>query len=239
MLKKLLTISFSGILFLTLTSFVVAKESSEREREREREEHQFTPEISVTQAERIQEREEKMMELKERIEEKKASVSARLEERKRVRVEGFWQKLTTRLSAAVDRLDMLIQRIESRLSTIEQNNPDEDTTDIHEQLDQARNDLADAKTKLSALDEIAQEALGSENPKDAFEVVRESIKEVKELLVEVHRTLVHVIGDVRGLRVGQEDLNGVTATPTVEVTVTPTVVVTATPSPEPTITPTI
>jgi len=182
-------------------------------------ENRYDPKIKVVQREREREHEEFRNEIKERVKEriqdKKASISARLTELRRERVESYWNKLTTRLSAAIDRLDILTQRIESRLATLEKNNPGTETTSIHTQITEAKTKLAEAKTKLAALEIVVQEALDSDTPNDSFGVVREGISEIKGLLVEVHRILVHIIGDIRGLRINQEDLNGETVSPTV------------------------
>ena len=46
--------------------------------------------------------------------------------------------------------------------------------------------------------------LENDDPKEAFLVIKNTIKEIKSDLVEVHQLLVHLIGDIKGLRVGVE-----------------------------------
>lgn len=221
---------FTAILFSSV-SFVVAEDVDSSA-------SQFTPKISVSQTEQRLEKQEMLKKLKAQVSEKretkKASIAAKLTEKRRVNIERFWQQMVGRLEAAINRLDRLVQRIESRVDKLQETNPEINTSAIESQLSEAKTKLGTAKTKLAALSEVVETALDSENPKDAFEVVSTGIKEVKKLLREVHSILVHVIGDIKGLRVGNEDLNDLSPTVKLSPTVSPTLTLTPTPSPIPT-----
>ncbi len=199
---------------------------------------QITPKISVSQTEQRIEKQEMLKKLKAQVAEKreikKASIAAKLTEKRRVNVERFWQQMVRRLEAAIDRLDRLVQRIESRVDKLQESNPDVNTSAIESQLSEAKTKLGTAKAKLAALSEVVETALDSESPKDAFGVVSTGIKDVKKLLKEVHTILVHVIGDVKGLRVGDEDLNDLSPTVKISPTISLTPTLTPTPSPIPT-----
>ena len=185
---------------------------------------------------RIEERkkliEEKKLEIQKRVEVKKASAEARLSENRIEKIRAYWQRLKTRLLAAVERIERLVERIESRLAKVEEGSSDSDTTSINDDLEKAKALLSDASVKIETADELVEDALASQNPKEAFKVVRNLVKDIKEDLVEVHRLLVHLIGDIRGLRVGQgknvEVEVSVTSAPTV--TLTPSATVTPVPT---------
>lgn len=141
--------------------------------------------------------------IQSRIEERtemRATREARLTERRRVQIRTYFGRLTGRLGALTERLNILTDRIESRLDKIAEDNEDIDTVSIEAEVEEAKEALADTEATLSALD--AELFLSEDDPKEAFVVVRETIQEIKQDLIEVHGILVHVIGDIKGLRVG-------------------------------------
>ena len=148
--------------------------------------------------------ETRRQEIKQRILDKRATVSARLQEQRKVRIRNLFSLMVRRLNAAIERLDGLIVRIESRLTKIESENPDTDTTAIHSELDSAKSQLDEAKANLNAAEASIEYVLSSDDPKQAFIILRETITEVKNQLVEIHRILAKLIGDIRGLRIGVE-----------------------------------
>lgn len=141
----------------------------------------------------------------DRRQEIKDSVSAKLTEDRKVIITNHWQKLMARLNAAVARLEKLIQRIESRVAAIKENNPQADIDEISTKITEAKTKLTEAKTKLSALESVVNEAIASDEPKAAFEVIHNTVKEIKTLLLQVHRILVHIIGDIKGLRIEEKN----------------------------------
>jgi HPt (histidine-containing phosphotransfer) domain-containing protein len=146
-------------------------------------------------------------EIKFRIEEHRASVSAGLTNQKKQRIRHFFQLLTKRLEAAVARLETLISRIESRLEKIETQEEDIDTTSIREELEKIKANLDTAKADLETAKTSLETILESDQPKNAFQDVKELIKEIKQQLITIHRDLVYLIGDIKGLRIGQENNN--------------------------------
>lgn len=145
-----------------------------------------------------------------------AKIKAKLTERRQQLIRQFFTRMVKRLEAAITRLEKLISRIESRLSKLESQGEDvskikTEVADAKTKLDKAKTDLEEAKTKLETV-------LESEDPKAAFAEVKNLIKGVKTQLIEVHRILVHVIGDIKGLRVGQ-----ITPKPTPTPTAIPTI----------------
>lgn len=140
--------------------------------------------------------------IREQIQERRVTIRARISEVRKERIRHIFNRLIKRFEAAITRLEKLISRIESRLDKIEAANEDIDTSSIRDELDKAKDSLASAKTAIAEAKASLEDILSSEDPREAFGVVRDLIKEIKTELVEVHRILVHVIGNIRGLRVG-------------------------------------
>lgn len=132
-----------------------------------------------------------------------ATTQAFLSQRKQEIIRSHFNRVTRRLEAAVNRLYLLINRIESRVAKIEAVDESLDTELIKadiasakEKLDQATIQLGNVKTKM-------EEVIDSETPKEDFVEVREMVSEIRENLIGVHQILVKVIGDIKGLRVGE------------------------------------
>lgn len=200
-MKKTLIIALPIFLLTVFNSPISARaEISQLTKEERREELEN----------RLEERKElnyqRRLELKNEIEERKASQAARLAEARQMRISKYFMNLKVRIEATILRIETLIDRIESRLAKIEETG-DVDTTSIHEQLESAKSLLEESRDLLTLAEDELENTLESENPKDAFEYVRQSIHQIRDNLVEVHRILVHVIGDIRGLRVGNGNDN--------------------------------
>lgn len=165
-----------------------------------------------------QERQEEIRkEIMERVQERKATRSAALAEFRKERIRHFFNLISLRIEAAINRLERIIARIESRIAKIEAENTGINPTSIKNDVQKAKDLVAEARVSLEALKSNLEVALASEQPKDSFAVIREGLKDIRDNLVEVHRILVHVIGDIKGLRVGVGKL-----TPTVTPTPVPT-----------------
>ena len=196
----------------------------------------------LEQQERLEEKKvtlsQKRIEQQERNEEKKASREAQLELKRREKIRYFWGLLRRRLIAAAERIEKLIDRMESRLAKIEELGEDDvDLADIYLQLDEASDLLSDVMDDIKLADIQIEDALTAEEPKLLFTEVISIVKSIKKDLIQIHKLLVHLIGDIKGLRVGQS--GNVTETPKVTITVPvtptplPTEAVTATVVPTP------
>lgn len=205
-MKKIITTSAILLLIVFSTSAISAKPTA-------------SPAGQAKRAEAIQKIEERKQALLEKrelirtkIEEKKATSEARLAENKKQKVRAFWSRLEQRLTAVINRLEKLIERIESRIAKIEGLSQDIETEEISEQLGVAQASLDSTKIDLEAASTNIETVLSSGNPKEAFKEIRKTVKELKSDLVEVHRTLVQLIGDIKGLRVGASSDNNPEAT---------------------------
>jgi len=149
-------------------------------------------------------------EVKEGLEDKIATIQARLSLRKKEIIKIYFQAMTKRLEAAINRLNKLITRIESRITKIETTNEDINTKVIKKDVQKAKDKLLLTTNKLNEAKIKIDGLLESNTPKEAFTEVRDIIKEIKQYLTDIHGILVKVIGDIKGLRVGN------TATPSAE-----------------------
>jgi len=150
-----------------------------------------------TRKQLIQERKDQ---IKLRITQKRATRQAQLTERKRNRVKLHYEKLIKRFQFTIIRLETLVERIESRILKLSQEE-DVDTSEIEQQLTVVKGLLIEANVDLQAASDSMDEVLSANNPKVAFEVIKDTIINLKTKLKEVHNILVHTIGGVKGLRV--------------------------------------
>ncbi len=215
-LKLFLVGILASFLFfsLNLTKFTYAQTSTYSS------ENQLRNEKVQQNRENVQQRMEQT--IQRRIE-KKATIESRLNERKTQLIRSFWGRLIARLEALVGRLEKLIARIQSRIEKIKQTNPDIDTAKIENELNEAVTILSNAKEKIDNADAKIEEVLSSNNPRLAFQEVRGIIQDIKMDLVETHRKLVHIIGEIKGLRVGQGEEGEITPILTPTPTASPTV----------------
>lgn len=146
----------------------------------------------------------KREQIKARIEEKVTERTEKLNAVRKERVLNFSNKMVVRFESVVARIEKLISRIETRISKIE----DEEESDIRvepikQSVDEAKQKLALVKIKISSLKTDIEVMVESDEPKTAFENVKTAVDEIRDGLKEVHTLLVKVIGDIKGLRVGE------------------------------------
>lgn len=151
----------------------------------------------------------------------KASIEAKQVERveklsavRKEKIMSFSNRMILRLEALVDRLQILIDRIDARIAKIDESGEDIDTEPIKELVDEAKAKLAVLKIQIAELKEEFGNLPDSDDPKSQFVEVREKITEVKILLKEIHAMLVGVVGDIKGLRVGNSTKVTPVASPT-------------------------
>lgn len=120
------------------------------------------------------------------------------EAKKRTLIRAFVTRRIVRLTAMIERIEKLITRIESRIKKLE--TAGNNVTSVNVQLSKAKDKLAGVKTNLGAVRDSIDTTLGLTTPKDEFKELTTKLETVKKDLVEVHRMLVEIIGDIKGLR---------------------------------------
>lgn len=134
----------------------------------------------------------KRQEIRVKIEEKKAERLEKLSAIKRERIMNYSNKMIVRLEATVERLEKLITRIEKR-----------DVSEIKTSLNEAKQKLTLIKSNVATLKDSLNNMTTVEDPKAEFEKVREALKGIQNDFKEVHSKLVKLVGDIKGLRVGE------------------------------------
>lgn len=145
--------------------------------------------------------EQRREELRQRLESARAERQAQLDSKRRERIRAYFSRMIKRFEAAIARLERLIERIEARIAKLKEQG--ENTSTVEARVTEAKDLLQDAKSDVEAVNQTLEEILNSSDPKSEFKAVREFISDTKHKLIEVHRMLVEVIGDIKGLRVGQ------------------------------------
>lgn len=160
--------------------------------------------------ERIKTNKEAREEIRLKIEEKTATreaakeeLKAKLEIKRQERIRTLFGNLTTRTETAINRLYTLIERMEARLAIFEEEG--ENVTEIQAEIESAKTLLESAEISLASAQDGFEDIIASDDPKAGFVYVRDIIKDIKLTLTDVHSILVQVIGDMKGLRVGETE----------------------------------
>ena len=170
-----------------------AKEEIDEKKDSLRE--RLTNDKKEVREERTLQREEKATQLAER---KKEQDAKRIE-----RIKAYFEKSTGRLGAAIERLEKLAERVESRAQKLA-TEKGVDVSKTRELLGIAKTKIADAK---AAIGQIRTEVLamfeGEAEPRVVFEKVKGLLETAKESVKAAHRALVEAIASLKasaGLR---------------------------------------
>lgn len=131
-------------------------------------------------------------------------VKERINEKTQARLHNLSKIFSKKLDHLVDRLNLIIKRIESRLSKIKQRDEAVDIVEIEAVLENAKRDLNLVEEKITSLKVQLDDLTQFED--DPFRDVKElknSFKEIKDLLLNVRKDLVKTIGLMKGLRLGK------------------------------------
>ena len=220
MIKKVLVLA-AILTFINITSVAAVSNSTNT-----------SPKRSMIE-EKILARENKLLQIREMKQQRQASIAAKLTDLRKNLIRKYYSNMSQRLLAMIDRLEKLTLRIDSRITKIEAGGTTVDQS-TKDEIAKAKQLLLDSRILLISSDSMLEETLSSNLPKEAFKIMKDNIKDIKTNLIEVHRILVHIIGNIKGLRVGNTE----SLTPTVVPSVTPSNTPTPTPTPTPTETPT-
>lgn len=106
----------------------------------------------------------------------------------RDRLHNLFDNIMRRMHAAVDRLDDITDRMESRAQKISEDNG-VDVSEATQSIHEARRELAGARETLRSLPEQARAAFGSEHPRERFSAVRVAVRNVGTHIRSAHQTL--------------------------------------------------
>ena len=147
--------------------------------------------LAETVRARIEQSQEIRLELREkirsRVEERVATNQARMTERVQNRVRLLLGMTIARTEAVINRMNTLITRVDSRLEK-------QGVENSH--LEEAQKLVTEAASTLEELKASVEVLVNSDNPREVWGVVKESFGSIKTSLVEAHRILVSIMGEI-------------------------------------------
>ncbi len=144
-------------------------------------------------------------EIKERSATREAERKERLDNLRKSIVTNFFDNMIKRLQAAEDRLNKILTRIESRVAKIKLENPSKDLTKVDADIALVKTKLADTQTKINTTKTDFDAMIASTAPKELFKTVKDDISAIKKDLQDIRRMLSQIIGEIKGLRVGETE----------------------------------
>lgn len=120
-----------------------------------------------------------------------------------IRARELFNRLIKRLNAAVERLTTMGQRIDGRLTILA--NRGVEVSALQDDLTQSQEMLGSVKIKIETLEADFEEALAAQNPKLAFETVRQNVSSIKTDLVTVLETYAQIVRQMKGLSEGASE----------------------------------
>jgi exonuclease VII small subunit len=110
--------------------------------------------------------------------EKVVEARSRVSAVRRERIRNYFNRMTTRIEAMIERLQKLVNKIDEKSD--------------HPDIDKASALLLEARNMLPNARDNMEDVLSSDDPQKEFKNVVESIKEIKEKLKEAHSLLVKI-----------------------------------------------
>ncbi len=101
------------------------------------------------------------------------------------------QNVQTRLTAAINRMDNIIGRLDSRIAKLKAEGVN--TIPAEETLTRAKENVIAAKATLASLSSPTQ-AIRGDSPRESFQMIKTQLGTVRDLLKETHRYLRETVG---------------------------------------------
>ena len=142
-------------------------------------------------------------ELRQGLPGKPQEVKKRLDETKISIITQYFEKMTGRLGAALEREKKLADRVESRIKKFEEKGAKVDEakknlSDARAAWQKAKDALESAKTKFEALK-------ASDDPKAVFKEVRKLVRDVVDFIKKTHAGIVKTIVSLKGASSGVKE----------------------------------
>lgn len=180
------------------------------------------------------ERDQRLEERKDRMEDRAASRAAKLDARKQAMVDriiAHAKRMLERAQRRIERLDAIWKRVVTRMDKIKASG--KDLTSLDPLVTDVSTKRQKALDAVNAAQNTVDGLIGSNEPKPAVETFRSQFKSVIDALKGYHQSIIAVIRSLKGLGKGE----GLTQTPTASggaivgptITVAPTTVPTITP----------
>ena len=152
--------------------------------------------IASTSAARKENMTERRDALKDKVQELRGDIKARIASEAKMQIETTARKMKQRLEAAVKRLENISTRIDSRIDKLTEEGLDMSTAISLKATADLK--IAAAKTAVGALVKPTPTDDTREAHKAAFEALRAQVKAAEEAVKEAHRALMAVIPEIKG-----------------------------------------
>lgn len=138
----------------------------------------------IRQAELEEKKEERQVAVEEKKEERRAALS----EKSADRILALANKISEKMLAAISRMEQIISRIEERVALM--SNDGVETTSSLEKLSEAKRHLALATSIIETeVDDLVDEAVLSESPKENWVAAKTKYQEARESLRAAHTAI--------------------------------------------------
>ncbi len=142
-----------------------------------------------------------------RKEEKVDNIKNRVSTIRKNRLMSFSNQMISRLESTEVRIKNLLDRISTRVAKIKSSDKQIDVTKAENTISEANIKLLSVDSKIKDLKINLDSMSVSETPKDFMVKIKTSLNTIKNDLKEIHLLLVKSIGDIKGLRVGDNKNN--------------------------------
>lgn len=139
-------------------------------------------------------------ERQEAAKERRQEAKQRLAEKRKQLIRAFFGRMAKRLEAALERQKKLGERIQARIEKARANG--KDVTQAQAALDRARIVWQEAKDALESAKSRLEGVLSAEDPKTAFEEVKDLVAAARDKIKAVHAAFVDVITALKGIGQG-------------------------------------
>ncbi len=137
-------------------------------------------EVRERQKEQLEKREERQEELAERTKE---------------RIHTFLERTLARFDAAIERLEDVADRIQSRIDKLDER--DLDVSVAENLLAEARLNIGEASDAVLTAEIEIETALNSDNPREALAEIKTFFIEAREAIKDAHQSLIAVITELK------------------------------------------
>lgn len=156
-------------------------ERAEIMEERRAEMQETMAERQATMEERRAQMASTSAERQEMMEERRAA----LQERAQERITNLAANMSNRMDAVIARIQNVITRLESRMEKLEDRGVD--TSEAAAALSAAQAELNNANTILATIDEDVAATVGSENPRESWQALRETYTSARDAIKLAHQ----------------------------------------------------
>ena len=138
---------------------------------------------------------EKLKNRRQEVEKRVKEHRSKIGERRHKMVEAYTGRMVKRFNAINERLEKISVRITSRIDKLESDGLD--LSIARGMLVDSQNKMNESREKVIEVESFIEDAILSDNPKEAFKSVRETVHETINTIKEAHRKLVESVKEIR------------------------------------------